>query len=245
MANPAVPRRPRVLLVDDEADLVEALAAYLGLSGFDVRTAADGRAMREAVTVWRPDAVVLDLRLGRDDGLSLADWLMAAHPAGEAPGLLFLSGAAGMVEKVVGLEIGADDFLLKPIAPRELLARLRTLLARLGRPLGRGRLVRLGAVAVDVERQVVVGADGAESPLGPGEFALLKCFLDEPDRVFTRDDLLDLAPATDDAVADRAIDRRIARLRRKLEAGDDAAPVIEAVRGYGYRLAAGTLAPGG
>lgn len=233
--------RPRVLLVDDEADLSEALAVLLERSGMETRTAEDGAGMRQAVAGWRPDVVVLDLHLKGESGLDLSDWLLAHAPAEGPPAIVFLTGSGDPVDRIIGLEIGADDFLRKPIAPRELVARLRALLSRLGRPTGRGRVFALGPVAVDADLQVVFDRQGAETALGASEFALLKCFLDEPDRVFERDDLLTRAPASEEDVNDRSIDRRIGRLRRKLQATDDD-PLIETVRGQGYRLTAGALA---
>lgn len=233
--------RPRILLVDDEPDLSEALAAILERSGMDARTAESGAGMREAMRGWTPDAVVLDLHLRGESGLDLADWLLANAPPAGPPAIVFLTGSGDAVDRIIGLEIGADDYIRKPVPPRELVARLRALLVRLGRPSGRGRVIVLGTVAVDADLQIVLDRDGGETPLTPSEFALLKCFLDEPDRVFDRDDLLSRAPASDEDVNDRSIDRRIGRLRRKLRADDDD-PLIETVRGQGYRLTAGALA---
>ncbi|MFB2550010.1 winged helix-turn-helix domain-containing protein [Ensifer soli] len=228
--------RPRVLLVDDDVVLAETLADYLCAHGFDARPAADGTEARCILAGFHPQAIVLDLHLGTESGLDIADGLAARFDDAAMPAILFLSGAASPFERVLGLETTADDFLEKPISPRELLARLRGLLRRSGHPAAPARLMRLGAVAIDLSAQKIVHADGGEDPLGPSEFALLKCFLDRPGHVLSRDDLLERAPASDGEAADRSIDRRIARLRRKLER--DGGNVIEAVRGRGYRLVA-------
>ncbi|QEL24755.1 response regulator transcription factor [Bosea sp. F3-2] len=231
---------PKILLVDDEAELAATLADYLSLrGGFSVRTATDGAAMKLAYGLFRPDVVVLDLHLGQENGIDLADWLASEASEG-MPGILFLSGAATPFDRIMGLEVHGDEFLDKPINPRELLASVRSLLRRIGRDCGRtGRLLRLGAAFIDLAAQSVIDAAGRETRLSPAEFALLKCFLDDPRRIHSRDALLDRAPASDEEASDRAVDRRIARLRRKLEGGGQ--PVIEAVRSLGYRLVLGAL----
>ncbi|ODN71161.1 response regulator [Methylobrevis pamukkalensis] len=228
----------RVLIVDDEADFAEALAVYLETRRIAVRTATGGAELFALLPAFRPDLVVLDLAIGREDGLVLADRMRCDPGLAVQPAILFLSGSATPTDRIIGLELGADDFVEKPASPREILARIRAIALRLGRA-DPGRIVPLGRTAVDLAAQSLIGADGEETPLGPGEFALLKAFLDRPDIVLDRDELLRIAPASDDEPLDRAIDRRIARLRRRLEPGNGAPEVIETVRGVGYRLADG------
>ncbi|BBE74817.1 response regulator transcription factor [Oharaeibacter diazotrophicus] len=234
-------RRPRVFLALADVEVAAALADHLDRSGFDVRIAPNGGATPDAVTVWGADAAVIDLDRVDVAGLALAEDVLHGAAPGAAPVVVLVAAAGDTVGRIVGLEIGADDVVTRPVSPRELTARLRALLGRVGRPTGRGRVVRIGGVGVDVDLQTIVAANGEERPLAPSEFALLKCFLDAPTRVFTRDELIERAPASDDDVMDRAIDRRIARLRRKLE-GPDGDPLVEAVRGEGYRLTRHALA---
>jgi two-component system, OmpR family, response regulator len=227
------PKPPSVLIVDDEAELCRAFEAYLSRHGFDVRTAGGGSAADTILAGWTPDIAVLDLALRGESGFDVAARIAAG--TAEPPAILFLSGQSGRTERILGLESGAEDFLEKPIAPRILLARLNSILRRLGRS-PPGALLMLGGVAIDPAAQCLIGPDGAETPLAWSEFALLKCFLDEPHRLFSRDELLDRAPASEEAVMDRSIDRRIGRLRRKLAAWNPRVEPIETVPGLGYRL---------
>ncbi|WP_137155175.1 response regulator transcription factor [Rhizobium sp. FKL33] len=230
-----VAERLKILIVDDDRDLAETLADYLDLrGGFSVRIADSGSDMKLSFGAFEPDAVVLDLHLKGENGADLAAWIgeRAAH---KCPAIVFLSGDATDFDRVLGLEIHGDEFLQKPVHPREILATLRSVLGRVGgEAVPKTQLVRLGDVVVDIKGQSIIERSGQERGLAPSEFALLRCFLSEPERVFSRDELLDLAPAGEDETTDRAIDRRIARLRRKIECGGP--PVIRAVRGLGYRL---------
>jgi two-component system phosphate regulon response regulator OmpR len=224
-----------VLVVDDEPDLREAVAEYLARRGFNVRSAADASAARRLLAEAPADAVILDITMPGEDGLSLA----RALRAGGDVGILMLTGAADVVDRVVGLELGADDYLAKPVDLRELLARLRAVLRR--RDAARHRVlapdtrkVRFGRCLLDLETRRLTGLDGAEIPLGPSEYALLRAFADHPGRVLSRERLLDLAHPRGDEHFDRSIDVRIARIRRKIEAVPEQPTVIKTIRGAGY-----------
>lgn len=220
-----------ILVVDDDPALCELLAEYLGESGFVVTTTGDGVAMRRALAKHTPDAVILDLMLPGEDGLTLARELRGQS---EVP-ILMLSARGDEVDRVVGLEVGADDYLAKPFSPRELLARLRALLRRT-RPVAAvaqiGALV-FGPFVLDAGSRRLL-RDGTEVRLTGAEFDLLRALVERPQRVLTRDMLIDLLKGYDRSPYDRSIDIRIARLRRKIES-DPANPVyIRTVRGEGY-----------
>jgi len=226
---------PAILIVDDEQDFVEPLAFYLDRRGFRVRSASSGQECMAEIRAQRPDVVVLDLALKGEDGIALSRQIHAVAEPGRAPSILFFSGHGTSLDRVLGLELGADDFLEKPASPREILARIHALLRRRGWAPRESRVLRLDGIGVDLGTQTLLRGDGKEERLSASEFALLKVFLDEPNAVVTRDGIIERAPASDVEAADRAVDGRIARLRAKLEIGER--PVIETVRGVGYRLA--------
>jgi two-component system OmpR family response regulator len=194
-----------------------------------------GREMDRAVAQQTPDLIVLDLMMPGEDGLSVCRRL-----AGKGPPIVMLSAMGEDTDRIIGLELGADDYLAKPCNPRELLARVRAVLRRGGdRPRSNGQAVWLGAFRLDVDppRTDRSGPYAATTALSSGEFRLLQAFVERPGRILTRDQLLDLSqgPATVDSF-DRAIDVQISRLRKKLDDGTGR-DVIETVRGEGYRLA--------
>ena len=226
-------RRARLLVVDDDAALRELLCRYLGEQGFSVDAVADGAALDGFLATARPDLVILDLMLPGEDGLSIARRLRAG---GDLP-IIMLSARGEDLDRIVGLEVGADDYLPKPFNPRELLARIRAVLRRHGAP---------GEPAAEPSRSFVFGPfridlaahtlsrNGVEVPLTTGEFTLLRAFAEHPNRVLSRDTLLEWLKGYERAPFDRTIDVRVARLRRKIEA-DPAAPLyIRTVRGEGY-----------
>lgn len=243
---------PAIIVCDDEPDLREAVADYLARRGFDVRRAAHGAMLREMLAERAADLVVLDIAMPGEDGLSVARGLRAESDIG----IVMLTAAGDVLDRVVGLEVGADDYIAKPVDLRELQARLRAVLRRreamaqaLGAPAApvvaplaaapvappaEGRRVRMGRTVLDLDRRRLLDAAGAEIPIGPGEFALLSAFAERPGRVLTREALLDLAHRRGDEHFDRSIDVRIARIRRKLEAVPDQPAVIKTVRGAGY-----------
>jgi two-component system phosphate regulon response regulator OmpR len=230
---------PRVLVVDDDPALRELLQDYLSAQGFEVRTVGDGVAMRQALTQTQPDVIVMDLMLPGEDGLSLTRGIKAQ---GDTP-VLMLSARGEEMDRVIGLEVGADDYLAKPFGPRELLARLRALLRRSQVPAG---ALGDGGAAVAAPERWVFGPyqldaaahrllrDGQEVPLTSAEYALLAAFCQRPSRVLSRDLLVDLLKGHERDAFDRSIDSRVTRLRRKIE-DDPAAPLyIRTVRGEGY-----------
>ena len=227
----------RILVVDDDLALRDLLYAYLTDVGFAVDLAPDGAGMRRAMQRALPDAIVLDLMLPGDDGLALTRELRAQPgPAASIP-ILMLSARGEEIDRVVGLEVGADDYLAKPFSPRELLARLRALVrrAQVSAPAGQSQDqdYRFDAFRVDLAARRVL-KDGSDVGLSGAEFDLLRAFIERPNRVLTRDVLLDLLKGYEREPYDRTVDLRVARLRRKIEA-DPANPVfIRTVRGEGY-----------
>jgi DNA-binding response OmpR family regulator len=222
---------PRILVVDDDPALRELLCAYLTDTGFVVDLAGDGGEMRLAMQQAMPDAIVLDLMLPNEDGLVLTRELRT----GSAVPILMLSARGEEIDRVVGLELGADDYLAKPFSPRELLARLRALLRRAqgGAPAAEPEGLRFGPYRLDqAARRLLEG--NADLGLSGAEYDLLKVFLERPNRVLSRDLLLDLLKGYERDPYDRTVDIRVARLRRKIEP-DPANPVyVRTVRGAGY-----------
>jgi two-component system phosphate regulon response regulator OmpR len=226
----------RILVVDDDPALRDLLSAYLTDTGFAVDLAADGTEMRHAVQRNLPDAIVLDLMLPGDDGLALTRELRAQAGAAASIPILMLSARGEEIDRVVGLEVGADDYLAKPFSPRELLARLRALVrrAQAATPAAQPQQdYRFDAYRVDLAARRLLRGD-AEVGLSGAEFDLLRAFIERPNRVLTRDLLLDLLKGYERDPYDRTVDIRVARLRRKIEP-DPANPVfIRTVRGEGY-----------
>jgi two-component system phosphate regulon response regulator OmpR len=228
----------RILVVDDDPALRELLSAYLTDTGFVVDLAGDGAGMRRAIEQARPDAIVLDLMLPGEDGLTLTRTLRAQAGAAAAIPVLILSARGEETDRVVGLEMGADDYLAKPFSPRELLARLRALLRRAqaastAQSAPDQEAYRFGSYRLDLAARRLL-KDGIDLGLSGAEFDLLKVFAERPNRVLTRDILMDLLKGYEWDPNDRTVDLRVARLRRKLEP-DPANPVyVRTVRGEGY-----------
>jgi len=241
-ARKPMPTNGRVLVVDDDQSVREVLAEYLGGHGYEVVQADRGTAMREAVEASLPDVVLLDLNLPGEDGLSLARFLRERYDVG----IIIVTGATGVADRVAGLEIGADDYVMKPFELRELLARIKSVLRRMqarapaaatagaAKPSAR---FAVGACTLDRSSHQLFAADGHEIPLTAMEFDLLKVFLEHPNQVLTRDQLLTLTRNREWEPFDRSIDIRIARLRRKVEADPDKPQAIRTVRGAGYVFA--------
>ena len=230
----------RILIVDDDPELRELLRGYLGGNGFAVDTAGDGAAMRQSITAAAPDLVILDLMLPGEDGLALCRELRAASATSSLP-ILMLTARGEDTDRIVGLEMGADDYLPKPFNPRELLARIRSILRRAGENASRGLPSRAFAFAgwtLDLGARHLVGADGVVVPISNGEFKLLRAFAENPFRVLTRDQLMDVLAGREAGPFDRSVDVMVHRLRRRL--GDDAREpaLIKTVRSEGYLLAA-------
>lgn len=228
----------RVLVVDDEPELRELLHEYLGRHGLDVRTAADAQVARTLIAQSVPDVVVLDINMPGENGLSVARWLREAHPA---LGIVMLTTTGESVDRILGLEMGADDYLPKPFEPRELLARLRAVLRRLGlsrsvggTPAAEDPRVPFGDCRLDLEQRRLFGADGSEIEITSAEYDLLSLFARHPNRPLNRDQIMEQAHHRSWDVFDRSIDLRIMRLRRKIERNPDKPEVIKTVRNVGY-----------
>jgi two-component system phosphate regulon response regulator OmpR len=234
-----MPTNGRVLVVDDDPSVRDVLAEYLGGHGYEVVQADRGTAMREAVEASLPDVVLLDLNLPGEDGLSLARFLRERYDVG----IIIVTGTTGVADRVAGLEIGADDYVMKPFELRELLARIKSVLRRMqarapaaaatGSAKPSAKFV-IGACTLDMSSHQLFAADGHEIPLTAMEFDLLKVFLERPNQVLTRDQLLTLTRNREWEPFDRSIDIRIARLRRKIESDPDKPQAIRTVRGTGY-----------
>ncbi|TFF25712.1 response regulator [Jiella endophytica] len=230
---------PRIFVVDDEAETRELIGDYLLMHGYGVRLLEGGAAMRDQMAVERPDLIVLDLNMPGEDGLSIVRSLKAEA---DVP-VIMLTGTASLVDRVVGLELGADDYLAKPCELRELLARIRSVMRRAGssqtaaraeEPGQPRREIRFGTKWLDLDAQSLRGEDGDEQALVHSEFTLLKAFAENPRRVLSRERLLDLASARDTEPFDRAVDVRITRIRKKIEPDPARPTVIRTVRGAGY-----------
>jgi two-component system phosphate regulon response regulator OmpR len=236
---------PRLLVVDDDPSVRSLLRDYLGGHGFAVTEAADGAQMRREIERELPDAVLLDVRLPGEDGLVLARYLRERYDLG----ILMVTASGDVVERVVGLEIGADDYIAKPFDLRELLARIKSVLRRLQAPRpaapGPGGTAgaapqaqarrRFGRCQVDMASRRMFEEDGAEVTITAMEYELVAAFLANPNRVLTRDQLLMKTRNREWEPFDRSIDIRIGRLRRKVEPAPDAEPrVIRTVRNAGY-----------
>ena len=224
----------RVLVVDDDVAVREMLAEYLGGHGYDVAVAADGAAMRSELERAKPALVLLDVGLPGEDGLTLARYLREHYELG----IIMVTGAGDVVDRVAGLEVGADDYVAKPFDPRELRARVKSVLRRIeGKPEVRkavAELVTIGTCRLNLRSRQLSDAEGRDIPLTAMEFALLKTFLDHPNQVLSRDQLLTLTRNREWEPFDRSIDIRIARLRRKVEEDPDRPRSIRTVRGAGY-----------
>ena len=225
---------PHLVIVDDEEDLREPVADYLRAEGYTVSEASGGAEL-DAIMRDRPvDLVVLDVNMPGEDGFSIARRLRAGGPIG----IIMLTAKRDTVDRVVGIELGADDYLTKPFELRELLARVRGLLRRLlaaPRPTASlGREVRFGRCLLNLDARKLYDGGGSELPLTAMEFDLLEAFAGRPNRVLSRDQLLELAHHRDEEPFERSIDMRIVRLRRKIEADPARPQVIKTIRGAGY-----------
>jgi len=253
---------PRILVVDDTRDIRDLLARYLGQHGMHVETAADGSGLRAALArdepTERPDLVILDLMMPGEDGLSLCRSLRADPATADLP-IVMLTAMGEETDRVVGLELGADDYVAKPFNPRELLARVRAVLRRTaprstdpdapaanGGPAPAGnsadRLPEAGRVrfdrwTLDLGRRELEGPDGVSIALSTGEYSMLRAFVEHPGRVLSREQLLDLARGRGAALTDRSMDTQVSRLRRKIEPDPRDPKLLKTVWGGGYVLA--------
>ena len=231
-------RLTHILVVDDEPEIRDMLQEYLTLRGFVVSTAEDGAALRRAIAEQRIDVVLLDISMPGEDGLSLAR-VLRDHTS---IGIIMLTAAGEVVDRVVGLEVGADDYLAKPVDLRELLARIKAVVRRLHGPRDAEPKdpvrppdeVPFGNCRLNLDSHKLFDAEGREIPLTSMEYDLLKAFAEHPNRVLSRDQLLDMAHHRSWEPFDRSIDIRIVRIRRKIEEDPTKPQVIKTVRGAGY-----------
>jgi DNA-binding response OmpR family regulator len=226
-------RRPHIVVVEDETTQRRLLVDYLTRQNFRVSGAEGGTALRKLVERDMPALVLLDVGLPGEDGFALARWL---REKSARIGIVMVTAASETVDRVVGLETGADDYIAKPFEPRELLARVKSVLRRAtGAIVTAGPRVRMGRRVLDLERRVLVDpADGSEETLTASEFDLLKVFAENPNRPLQRDWLLEVTAHREMEAFDRAIDLRITRLRRKIEPDPTHPDAIRTVRGVGY-----------
>jgi two-component system phosphate regulon response regulator PhoB len=225
--------KPKILVVDDEADALEVLGFKLREAGFSPLFAQDGTRALAAVRSERPDLVVLDLMLPEIDGLEVCK-LLRRDPATARIPIIMLTARAAEMDRVVGLELGADDYVTKPFSPRELVLRIRKLLGRASAPEESGAQIRVGEIEIDVPRHAVrVG--GVPVGLTATEFKLLEILARRRDRVQSRDRLLQDVWGYENPIDSRTVDTHMRRLREKLGAS---ASCLETVRGVGYRMAA-------
>jgi len=230
----------RVLVVDDDPQVREMIAEYLTTHGYEVSQAESGEAMRAALSKAVPDVVLLDIHMPGEDGLTLARYLRERYRVG----IIMVTGAGDVVDRIVGLEVGADDYVAKPFDPRELRARVRSVMRRVQgagtdakpavAPAPQKRRVSVGPCQLDLDTHQLFDASGEEIPVTAMEFDLLQVFAEHPNQVLSRDRLLTLTRNREWEPFDRSIDIRIARLRKKIEADPDKPQIIRTVRGAGY-----------
>jgi two-component system, OmpR family, response regulator len=222
----------RILMVDDDPGIRDVVSDFLTRHGFLVETAGDAQEMERALSRGPVDLVVLDIMLPGEDGLAICRRLAGA----DGPAIIMLSAMGEETDRIVGLELGADDYL--PCSPRELLARIRAVLRRRQEPrsaegpLGAG--CAFAGWRLDLVRRELRSPQGVVVNLSSGEFSLLRAFVERPQRVLTRDRLLDLARGPDTEAYDRAIDVQISRLRKKLDDGSGGQELIRTIRNEGY-----------
>ncbi len=230
--------KPHILVIDDDRDIRELLGKFLEKQGLRVTLARDARDARKLWPLARYNLVVLDLMMPGESGLDLARWLRGQS----AVPIVMLTAMGEETDRIVGLELGADDYMAKPFNPRELLARIRAVLRRAQGAEAQEAVpdqnLRFAGWVLEPTRRRLLNPDGAEVPLTGGEYELLTTLLDRPNRVLTRDMLMDLIHNRQPGPFDRAIDVAISRLRRKLEDDGRNPSVIKTVRGGGYVLSA-------
>ena len=242
--------KPHILIVDDDAEIRDLLSRFLSKHDFRVTTARDGREMRQALQDWAFDLVVLDLMMPGEDGLTLCRQIRTES----AMPIIMLTAMGEEVDRIIGLEVGADDYMAKPFNPRELAARIKAVLRRVGglataeTPESRTQRLAFAGFELDpttrtLAREATREANGAahepgEIPLTAGEYDLLIAFVDHPRRVLNRDQLLDMARGRAAIPFDRSIDVQVGRLRRKIEEDPKNPALIKTVRGGGYMFTA-------
>ncbi len=231
---------PHILIVDDDSEIRDLVSGFLKRNGFRTTSAADGKAMKATMVDGRFDLVLLDLMLPGDDGLTLCRHI---RTKGTTP-VIMLTAMGETTDKIIGLEVGADDYLAKPFNSRELLARIRAVLRRAqasAQPTSfdpENPVRTFEGFSLDMGRRSLTDPLGQEVELTAGEYDLLVCFVERPHRVLSRDQLLDLVKGREAALFDRSIDAQVSRLRRKIEPDPANPTLIKTVRAGGYVFAA-------
>jgi len=230
---------PHILIVDDHRDIREPLAKYLEKNGFRTSEAADAAQARAALKTAAPDLIVLDIMMPGEDGLSLTRDLRAR---GSVP-IILLTAVTEDTDRIIGLEMGADDYVTKPFNPRELLARIKTVLRRVhdlppDRDTREADVYRFDGWSFDTGKRELVDAKGVVVPLSTGEFQLLHALVKRPGVVLSRDQLLDLTRGRDAVAFDRSVDNQVSRLRKKIEADPANPSIIKTHWGGGYSFVA-------
>ena len=231
----------RIVIVEDEPDLRDAVAEYLGANGYDVVTAESADAMRELAKTETFHLAILDIAMPGEDGLSLGRWLRSQAPIG----IIYATAAGSAIDRIVGLELGADDYVVKPYELRELLARVRSVLRRVPRPTEPGpaagkaggadrRIVSFGDFRADLDGRMVTGRGGSILELAKSEFDVLEVFLTRSNRLLSRAAISDAIGFNEDPESSRAVDIRIMRLRKKIEDDPSNPKFLRTVRGEGY-----------
>ncbi len=231
------PAETRLLLVDDEASLREPLAEYLSRQGFSVVEAESAAVARSRIRDEVPDLVLLDIMMPGEDGLSLCRHLVENR---DIP-VILLTARGEATDRIVGLEIGADDYVVKPFEPRELVARIRSVLrraSRSGSPPAEDDLLAFDGWTLDPLKRKLTDPEGAIVAISSAEFRLLMAFLENPRQVLDRDSLLDMVQGREAHLFDRAVDNQVSRLRRKIEADTRNPQLVQTVWGGGYMFAA-------
>ncbi|MDZ5699472.1 response regulator [Chelativorans sp. M5D2P16] len=228
-----------VVVVDDHTDIRDLVRQYLEQQGYKVSVAEGGSSLRRILERQTVDLIILDIMMPGEDGISLCRRIRASE---DIP-IIFLTAMAEDTDRIVGLELGADDYLVKPFNPRELLARIRAVLRRATAPaalrvMHERRTVRIGHWRVNLGRQEICGEDGVGIPLSTAEFRLLKVFIERPGLVLSREQLLDLTVGRTADIFDRSIDNQVSRLRKKIEENPKNPSIIKTHWGGGYSLCA-------
>lgn len=226
----------KILLVDDEPSIREPLAAFLRRECFTVEEAAEAAEARRLAASTRFDVALLDVMMPGEDGLSLARFLIGSQ---DLP-VIMLTARTEETDRIIGLELGADDYVTKPFSPRELTARIRAVLRRGARstPEDDVEAMLFDDLTMDLTTQRLIGRDGEEITLTGGEFRLLHVLAERAGRVVSRDDLLELTQNRRADVFDRSVDNQVSRLRRKIERDPQTPALVKTIRGGGYSLAA-------
>ena len=232
--------RARIVVVEDEPDLRDAVAEYLGASGYDVATAESAAAARTLLETQSFHLAILDIAMPGEDGLSFGRWLRSKTPIG----IIYATAAGTALDRIVGLELGADDYIVKPYELREVLARVRSVLRRVPQPAepqaakpeaaSAGRRMSFGSFHADLDGRLVTGANGTVVDMAKSEFDVLEVFLTRANRLLTRAAISEAIGFVEDPESSRAVDIRIMRLRKKIETDPANPKFLRTVRGEGY-----------